>query len=344
MSAASGRWSLRRIFLPLSVAILGMAAMMASLPVYVEVPGTPVSLQDAVVVQDGAAGELAGDFLLTTVHLRPGTPARVAQGLLDRNAVLVRSSLVVPPGQDERDFFDRQREVFRASVDVAAAVGLQAAGIEVDLTATTGRGVLVSRVLDGAPADGVLRPGDVITAVSGRPILVADELRDRLQDSPGEVELRFLREDGEHHARVEPADIRTQAGTIRGIGVEIQTASPRIELPVGVDVDSGQIGGPSAGLMMALTVYDKVAEVDLAAGRLVAGTGTLSPDGRIGPIGGIGQKVVSAHRAGADVFVSPAGQLEVARAAVPSGSALEVVGAATFDEALAVLSAGSPRG
>jgi Lon-like protease len=328
---------LRALFLPASLAILVLAVLLVPLPVYLETPGTPVSLQDAVSIEDEAAADLAGDFLLTTVRLSPGTPARVVQGLVDAHAVLVRSALVIPPGEEEREYFDRQRQVFRAASDVAAAVALSAAGYDVDPSDISGSGVLVGRVLPGTPADGVLQPGDVITAVDGTPVRIADDLRPRIAESDDELELLVVRDEVERTERIEPADITTADGSIRGIGVEIQTADPRIELPVQVDVASGSIGGPSAGLMLALTIFDKVAEEDLARGRIVAGTGTLSPDGRVGAIGGIARKVASAERIGADVFVSPADQLEAARAAVSPGSDLQVIGAATFEEALAAL-------
>jgi Lon-like protease len=312
------------------------------LPVYLELPGTPLSLGDNVAVGAEDAGAIDGDFLLTAVNLRPGTLARVARGLVDPDAELVRSSVVVPPGQDTEAYFDRQREVFRAAADVAAAVGLSAAGFDVDPTAVTGTGVLVNRVLPGTPAEGVLEPGDVIVEVDGDPVTVSDDLRGRIGEGPPAARaLTFRRGEDERTATITPVELDTPNGRIVALGVEIQTADPRIDLPVEVTVESGRIGGPSAGLMLALTVFDIAADEDLAGGRTIAGTGTLSPEGRVGPIGGIAQKVASAERIGADVFISPVQQVDVARAAVREGSGLEVVGAATFDEALAALRGGA---
>jgi Lon-like protease len=328
---------LRALFLPASLAILVMAALTVPLPVFYEQPGTPLSLRDTVSVEGGDVGDVDGDFLLTAVSLRPGTVARLLHAAVDRDAQIVSRSLVVPVDEPEDEYFDRQRDVFRSSAQVAAAVALAAAGFDVDPTELNGSGVLVRRVLPDSPAMGSLEPGDVIIAVDGRSVGIVDDLRDAVGGDAGPREIAYVRDDDHATATITPAELATPAGTVLGIGVEITTLDPRIDLPVDVEVDSGRIGGPSAGLMMALTVFDKVSGEDLAAGRTIAGTGTLSAEGRVGSIGGIPRKVTSAERIGADVFVAPAGQLEEAMAARRSGDGLQIVGAATFDEALAAL-------
>jgi PDZ domain-containing protein len=104
-----------------------------------------------------------------------------------------------------------------------------------------------------------------------------------------------------------------------------------------VEVSSGHVGGPSAGLMIGLAVYDLVDDTDMAAGRRIAGTGTLDIDGRVGPINSVELKVPAALRQGAQVFLAPASQAEAARSAVPAGSDLRVIGVDTFDDARAAL-------
>lgn len=329
---------LRALFLPASLAILVMASLAVPLPVFYEQPGTPVSLQDTVKIGTEDAGDIDGDFLLTSVSLRPGTVARLVRAMLDRDAKIVERTLVVPSDEPQDEYFDRQREVFRGSVQVAAAVALAAAGFDVDPTALTGSGVVVRRVLAGAPAEGSLEVGDVVSAVDGETVRVVDDLRDRVSAGDAPREISYVRDEEHRTTTITPREIETANGPMLGIGVEIQTLDPRIDLPVEVEVDSGRIGGPSAGLMMALTVYDKVSpDVDLAAGRVIAGTGTLSVEGAVGTIGGIGRKVASAERIGADLFVVPASQLDLALGARRPGSTLEIIGVATFDEAVAAL-------
>jgi PDZ domain-containing protein len=105
-------------------------------------------------------------------------------------------------------------------------------------------------------------------------------------------------------------------------------------LPYSVKVASGGVGGPSAGLLIALTVYDKVlAGVDLAAGRTIAGTGTIDWQGRVGPVGGAGLKVIAAAHAKADVFLVPAANAAEARASLPKGADMDIVEIKSFDQA-----------
>ncbi len=331
---------LRALFLPASLAILVMASLSVPLPVFYEQPGRPVSLQDTVAISGESTGQIDGDFLLTSVSVRPGTVARLLRAAVDRDADIVSRALVVPTHEPEDEYFERQRDVFRASVQVAAAVGLQAAGLDVDVDAQTGSGVLVRRVLPDTPAEGNLEPGDVIIAVDGEPVGVVDDLRGAVSEGEGAREIAYVRGEAHETTTIIPQELATPSGPVLGIGVEIATLDPRIVLPLDVDVDSGRIGGPSAGLMLALTIFDKVSPEDLAAGRTIAGTGTLSVGGDVGPIGGMARKIASAERIGADVFISPAGQLDQAREARRAGSNLQVVGATTFDEALAALRGG----
>jgi PDZ domain-containing protein len=105
--------------------------------------------------------------------------------------------------------------------------------------------------------------------------------------------------------------------------------------PFGVQISSGDVGGPSAGLMFALGLYDLLTPGDLTAGHVVAGTGTIDPDGNVGPIGGIKDKVVAAERAGAEIFLVPAENMAELRG-VDTGS-MRLVSVSTFQDALDAL-------
>jgi PDZ domain-containing protein len=338
------RW-LRRGYLPVALAILLAAFTFVPLPrvpelaccaAFVEVPGSALPLAARVTVDDPAAQDVDGEYLLMTVSLRPATGLGWVRAHLFADTSLLPRGRLVPAEVNDREYFRRQRTVFDTSAAVAAAVGLERAGYAVDPSQITGDGALVVRLLDGAPADGRLRPGDVIVAVDDRPIRVAEELRP-LVDNGGTRQLSVRRGSVALTVPVTPGTISVDGEDFRGIGVEVQTANPRIELPIDVQVDAGRIGGPSAGLLIALTVYDKVDPVDLAAGRRVAGTGTIAPDGTVGRIGGIRQKVVAAHRERADVFMAPASQADDARHAVPRGSDLQVIAVRDFRDAVAAL-------
>lgn len=329
---------LRQLYLPVSTVVLVWAAFVVPLPFFVEAPGTLRSLGEAVDVDVPGVPPLTGDYLLTAVSLRPAATFDLVRAAFVANDRVVPTTTFVPPGEDRDAYFDRQREVFADAADVAAAVGLAAAGYDIDPSAVTGEGAVIARVITGTPADGALRAGDVITAIDGVPVRTADDLGTRIRAVPAGTPLRLEVDRADEELAVE---IAARAQIVDGverplIGVEAQTLRPRIDLPVPVEVDSGQVGGPSAGLMIGLTVYDEASEVDLAQGRRIAGTGTLSGAGVIGPIGGVELKVIGAIADAADVFVAPREQLAEAESAA-AGSDLRVIGAATFADAVAAL-------
>ncbi|MPZ88417.1 MAG: PDZ domain-containing protein [Nitriliruptorales bacterium] len=327
---------LRRAFLPLSLVTLLSASLIVPLPVFLEQPRAPLDLAEVVSVDAPDAQPVEGSFLLTAVNLRRASTADLMRGWLDDDMALVPVQSVVPPGQQPRTFFDDQRELFARSADLAAGIGLEAAGYR----SFSGDGTRVVQVLPDAPADGVLEVGDVIVGIDERPVATALDLIAALTDSQAaqpERELLVQRGDQEIVARVTPRAITRDAPQL-GIGTE--TVEARIELPFSVEVDSGRIGGPSAGLMIALTVFDIADQADLAGGRRIAGTGAVDDAGNVLPIGGLEQKVIAAARGGADVFLAPAPQVDAAIEAVPTRSELQVVGVATVEDALTALQDG----
>lgn len=331
---------LRVLFLPVSLLLLAAATLAVPLPVFMERPGSPVSLTDHVSVDaPQAAGDIDGDFLLTLVNLRRATTAGVVVGLFDADTEFIFAQALTA-GLDDAEYFEAQRDLFDETADMAAALALEAADFPVERSEASG--ALVVSVLPGAPADGVLRPGDVITSVEGEPIRGAGQLVEAIRQADGpQVELGIRRDDERRQVRVAPGPVPQLDQD--GLGVQVNDLPPEVDLPFPVEVDAGAIGGPSAGLMIALTVYDTVSDEDLAAGRRIAGTGAIDARGHVQPVGGVDLKVVAADRDGADVFVSPVEQVPDALAAVPGDSALEIVGVATFSEALDALRDGDGR-
>lgn len=331
----------RAAFLPICIAILLMAALTVPLPVFVERPGDLVSLPDHVEVEvedgPGATEEVNGDFLLTLVNLRRATVFWLVRGLVDSDLSFLLAAQLTG-GVDDVIFFDRQRELFASTADVAAAVALEAAGFPVETAEP--RGALVAGVLPGGPVEGLLEPGDVVIAAGGSEVRSARELVAAVRRARGSaMEIEFLRADRRRRVEVAPGQVPGLDGP--GLGVRAEDMLPPIELPLPVRVDTGRIGGPSAGLMVALTVFDKVSPGGLADGRRIAGTGGITRAGAVTPIGGIGLKALAADRAGADVFLVPHSQVADARAALPPGTDLEVVGVQRFDDALDALRGGS---
>jgi PDZ domain-containing protein len=109
----------------------------------------------------------------------------------------------------------------------------------------------------------------------------------------------------------------------------------KYEFPIEVNLELGDVGGPSGGMMFALGIIDRLTAEDLTGGLHIAGTGTIDQDGEVGPIGGVVQKLYGASRSGATVFLVPAGNCEEIVGNVPAG--LQVVKIATLQDALNAL-------
>lgn len=313
------------------VLVLLVLGAVVPLPLFVIAPGSAISVADRVEL-GRPPDRLSGELLLTTVRVFQPTAFGVVQAWLAETHDIFRREEIVPEGVNDADFEAAQRELFRESAEVAAAVGLGAAGEPVEIS---GGGALVAGLLPGSPADGVLTEGEVITAVGGMPVELASDLVTALgsRSSGDEVVLEVERDGAVR-------EVRLRLGTVEGvgqpaIGVAVTTVDLAIALPFPVEVDQGRIGGPSAGLLIALTVYDLADPGDLAAGRSIAGTGTITLDGEVGAVGGVDAKVVAAQAAGASVFLVP--ENEAALAEEVAGDDIEVIPVATIDDAIAAL-------
>ena len=332
----SRRSWLRGVFYLVSTALIILAGFTVPLP-YVETqPGTPTEIAPLIEIDGVEVTELHGSASLLTIRQRDQAVLPALLVLLDGDRSLNHIQEVFPPDIDRDDYHAAQRERFRQQFEVAAAVGAQAAGIEVEISTA----VVVMNVLRDSPADGVLRPGDVISAVDGDPLDDANQLQAITQSGSvgDELTLTVVR-DGEEQ------EITATLGEIAGedgprLGIAIDDGVERLELPFDVALRDGtRIGGPSAGLMVALTVYDLLSEEDLLDGRVVVGTGTMGSNGTVGGVGGIPEKMVAAEAYGADLVLVPESQLDAARGAAPEG--LTIVGVATLDEAIEVLREGA---
>jgi PDZ domain-containing protein len=194
--------------------------------------------------------------------------------------------------------------------------------------------------IDYAPSDDLLDPGDKLLKVDGEELATIEDLTPILRrHQPGDViEIEFERPgEGTKTGEVELIGAgETPERTIIGF-VPFDTATA--ELPFDVDIDSGAIGGPSAGLAFTLTLIDELTPGELTGGRRVAVTGTIRIDGTVGAIGGLAQKVSAVRQQGATVFLVPTeqGEDDLARAREVAGDDVAIVPVATLDEALAAL-------
>jgi PDZ domain-containing protein len=314
------------------VAVVMVALLSVPMPFVEYRPGGATSIEPLVEIVGAETTPLEGGTALLTVRLTRPAPLQLLAARLDRDRELLPITRVYPQGVDRQDHLARERQRFDRQFEVAAAVGAAAAGVPLEVLTE----VVVIDIAPGGPADGRLAPGDVVLAVDGTPVTSGAALAERVSaGSPGDRLTLRISHAGSEREEVLVLAALDDTGQAR-IGVIVQTAVDELRLPIEIRLTPGiGIGGPSAGLMVGLTVYDLLAPEDLLAGRLVAGTGTLDVDGRVGDVGGVAEKTLAAVDAGYDVLLVPASSLEVAERA--AAGRLRVVGVATLDEALRAL-------
>ncbi len=302
-----------------------LALNLYQLPVVALSPGPAEDVISRTKVQGTAhVYDSSGKLYLTSVGIDDNV--RFFEAILDlanRDVQLRPRSVVFPEGESTQQVHQQNAADMDESKLLATVVALRLAGYEVDPA-----GVEVVDVRQGAPADGKLRPGDRLERADGRAITNIRELQALIRGHrPGEtLALGVKRGDAALPVKVVVA---LDDGQPR-IGVVLREVYGR--LPIQVSIETENIGGPSAGLMFALSIYDKLTPGDLTAGLRVAGTGQISEDGSVVPIGGISEKLVGARRQGATIFLLPRGNCDEASAHPPRG--LRLVPVSNAREAL----------
>jgi PDZ domain-containing protein len=253
-------------------------------------------------------------------------------------AEVVPAEDIRPPGTSQQQVNETNRRLIDESKPVAAVVGLRAAGYDVEIT---GQGARIESVLSGWPADGILQPGDIIVAADGQPALTSTALVERIRrhDVGDSVTLTIQRDGQQQDVVIGTRNSPSEPGR-PVVGVTISTYLFDVRLPFAVDIESDNVGGPSAGFMFALGILDAVTDGDLTRGYFVAGTGTIAADGTVGPVGGVAEKAISAEHDGAQVFLVPRDNADDARRWVHT---LQVVPIDRFDDAVKFLCGLEPR-
>ena len=246
------------------------------------------------------------------------------------DAVLPRE-LVYPDDVSGEEVKRRQASMFSTSESDAIGAALNY------LKMPVGTELVVTSVTSESPADGLLEATDNIIAIDAKPVTLPKEVSDAVQAKPIGTPFDFEVK-------------RTVAGATQTKHVSVTSAAnpddatkPYLGIGVGVyyvpdfsiDFTLTDVGGPSAGLMFTLGLIDKLSPADLAKGRHIAGTGTIAPDGTVGPIGGIRQKLAGARNKGAELFLMPAVHCTEAEGHVPDG--LTVAAISTLSETVAAI-------
>ncbi len=268
-----------------------------------------------------------GGIYYVAVDVRQASILEEAFPGLHDGATLVPQDQVRPEGIDERTRRQGELREMARSQEYAAAVALRELGKEVDVVT---RGALIEAVGDGYPAAGKLSAGDVIVAVDGKPVRSAADLTDRMSaKKPGDtVKLRVRR--GARRFELSLRTVENPRDSERAfLGVVIADDAD-VKLPIDVDFNLRNVGGPSAGLAFALDLHEELGR-DVDRGRRVAATGEITLDGRVRPVGGVKQKTIAARRSGMDVFLVPGDNAAEARR---YADGLQIVPVDSFQQAL----------
>lgn len=331
--------SLRSLLLTLSaVGVVVLTALAALLPVpYVALGPGPTentlgklpSGQPLITIKGHQTYPASGHLNLVTVSVSGGPTSHLdlltaLRGWLDPAVAVVPVEAVFPSDSSAKEIEQQNVQEMQLSQQDATVVALHHLGIPV--TSKT----VVRGVVDGSPSDGVLKPGDVIIEVDGVKATSPDVVRKTIEaHKPGDTIAITVERDGATKVLSVTA---TKEGDRTVVGFYPDVV---YTFPFTVEIDPGNIGGPSAGMMFTLGLIDKLTPGDLTGGKFVAGTGTIDLNGNVGPIGGIHQKMVGARGAGARYFLTPAKNCDEALGAVPAG--LQLVKVTTLDDALKAL-------
>ncbi len=270
-----------------------------------------------------------GSLDLLTVSIY-GNPDRgpswldIAGAWFDPARAVLPLEAVFPSGVTTEQRNEQNQTQMVNSQHDATAAALIEQGFDVPRT------VQITQVFDGSPATGVLQANDVIVSVNGQAANSVTQLRAALADNGTEKAATISIVRGDVAQSVEVTPTRSGDAVVAGIGVVTE-----YDFPFDVTLQLDKVGGPSAGMMFALGIIDKLTPGPLTGGAHVAGTGTIDSDGNVGPIGGVVQKMHGALNAGASWFLAPAGNCASVVGHVPDG--LEVFKVSTLQDSLAVL-------
>ncbi|GHF17259.1 PDZ domain-containing protein [Amycolatopsis deserti] len=272
----------------------------------------------------------AGELRMTTVSLNDEISLFGALGLwVSGRYALAPREEYFRPGESDEQVQQQNVQQFQDSQSNAEVAALRHLGFPVKVLAQT--------IVENTPASRVLAAGDRLLSVNGRTITNEDDVTAALADTtPGQtVPITF--QHGTEPARTEQITLAANPDPNKKQGFMGLQPIDRADVPFDVKISLQDVGGPSAGLMFALAIVDRLTPGEMVAGEHVAGTGEITEKGAVNPIGGISFKVVAAREAGATVFLTPEANCAEASAAAPDG--LKLIKVTDLNSALSALEA-----
>lgn len=283
------------------IAVLVILFFFMPLPKYfVESPGGAESLTPMITVNH-KEDKRKGSFMMTTVRIAQGTPFNLLKAaLLPTEDILTREE-VMGSGTSNEQYQLIQQYYMETAQNISEMTALSLAQKSYHLKYD---GVYVMSIEKKSDFKNKLRVGDIVTAVNNQNFDSADKMIQYIKSQKvgSEVSVTVKRGDEKETFKGKLKAIGKDKRPGIGITLVSKTA---ITSPEKIKVDSGDIGGPSAGMMFTLEMYEMLSGKDLRHGRNIAGTGEILPNGEIGRIGGIDKKVIAADKAGASIFLAP---------------------------------------
>lgn len=312
--------------------LVGAIALFSPTPYVVESPGptydtlSEVDGQSLIQINGAQTYPTDGTLNLTTVYVAGGPSGSVTAfdaigAWLNPTQAITPEDFVYAP-QTTADQISRQNQAdMTSSQELAIAAALREQNIPVTETLT------VAGVVPGLASDGIIQTNDTLRTIDGTPIESLSQLREALNKAAGApVTLGITRDGKDVEAQVTPR--QNEQGDYQ-LGVQLKQ---NFTFPFEVKIGLENVGGPSAGMMFALGIIDKLTPGQMTGGKNFAGTGTIAADGSVGPIGGIQQKMVGAKNDGASYFIAPSANCNEVVGHIPEG--LSVVKVSNLGEAV----------
>lgn len=281
--------------------LLFVASAFYYMPYYVTKPGMAKELESIIDVSGGDRME-KGSFMLTTVRMGRANIYSYLLAKWSKYQEIYPESSIRFKDETEAEYDIRQLHLMDNSKNNAIKVAYDKAGKNVTLQHL---GVYVLDVYEDMPAVNFLKAGDQIIQVDNMPLKSAQQFIKKIatKNAGDHISIVYKREGAIKKAIIPLKKFRNFPNHV-GIGISLDDYT-KVKTNPHVSINSEQIGGPSAGLMFTLEIYNQLTKGDLTKGYQIAGTGTMDEKGKVGPIGGIEQKIVAADHSGAEIFFAP---------------------------------------
>ena len=322
---------------------------------YISKPGGAYELDPFVEVEGGDEDDI-GSLSLLTIALAKATPLTYAYAKITGSQKIYKANEIRQEDEDEKEYNVRQLKLMSNSQFNAITVAYDRANKPYTVT---NNGIFIFNVVDKSAADGVLEAGDKIVQMDNIEDLTEASIRTYLADKiEGDIIRLKVEREGEQMDK--EVALKAIPGVLEKPGIGISyTADQKVETSPDVDINSEDIGGPSAGLMFTLEILNQLLPNDITKGYNIAGTGEMGPDGTVGRIGGIDLKVIAADKKDMEIMFAPDDDIdptilannpglttnyeEALKSARKIGTKMKIVPVKTIDDALAYLEQLEPK-